>query len=499
MVVRELITKLGFDVDESKLRQYNRMVKQSAEVLNKVGRNMTLFVSLPLVALGGFSLKAASDLEQLGVAFTTMLGDAEKADVFIRDLLQFASKTPFEIENIGPVAKQLLAVGFSAEEVLPTLKSVGDVAAGVGAPLDRLILNLGQVRTQGKLTGRELRDFAVNGVPLLESLADSMGKSKKEVGELVSKGMVSFDQVMEAFRGMSGEGGRFANLMDKQAKTLGGRWSNLKDATFTARAELGFAIVDALNLKRVIEFLADSLDSLVEWFKGLAKWQKNVIVFFGLFVAAIGPVLLALGGVLLFVSFLITNGAVILGILSAVGTALGAIAASVLTILLPALVIFLILEDFLRWTQGYPSIFGMMVGPVEEFMDNVVFWIDRIKVAAVKIIDDVKKDWLEFVENVVFWLNKIPLLGKKITGVLDATATVLGEGAAAATVGRLATGAVTNSSQSVVVQGGDITVNMPPGTSELQANLIAGMVAGAVDASLRSKSRQIEKSTQANE
>src|SRR5262245_23268717 len=42
-----------------------------------------------LAAFGTMAIKAAADMEQTKVAFTTMLGSAEKADTFIRELIQF--------------------------------------------------------------------------------------------------------------------------------------------------------------------------------------------------------------------------------------------------------------------------------------------------------------------------------------------------------------------------------------------------------------------------
>lgn len=80
----------------------------------------------------------------------------------LENLSDFAANTPFEIPEIRQNAKQLLAMGVSAENIIPTLKALGDVASGTGANFTRLALNYGQVITQGHLTGRELRDFAVN-------------------------------------------------------------------------------------------------------------------------------------------------------------------------------------------------------------------------------------------------------------------------------------------------------------------------------------------------
>lgn len=194
--------------------------------------------------------RSASQLQQLQISFETMLGDAEAARKKIEELSDFASKTPFTMPGVENAARQLMAVGFSAEELIPTLKAVGDVAAGIGrgqAGLDRLILNLGQVRTQGKLTGRELRDFAVNGVPLMEELAKSMGKTKAEIQEMTAAGKITSDIVEKAFKNMTSEGGRFADLMSKQNKTLLGQWSNLQDELERLSRTIGTTFVDDLS------------------------------------------------------------------------------------------------------------------------------------------------------------------------------------------------------------------------------------------------------------
>ena len=77
-----------------------------------------------------------------------MLGSAEASEKLLAELSDFASKTPFELQGIRENAKQLLAMGVSTNELLPTLKSLGDVSAGLSVPLERLAINYGQVMTQ---------------------------------------------------------------------------------------------------------------------------------------------------------------------------------------------------------------------------------------------------------------------------------------------------------------------------------------------------------------
>lgn len=47
----------------------------------------------------------------------------------LQNLSDFAAKTPFELPEVRQNAKQLLAMGVSTENVIPTLKALGDVAS----------------------------------------------------------------------------------------------------------------------------------------------------------------------------------------------------------------------------------------------------------------------------------------------------------------------------------------------------------------------------------
>ena len=238
-----------------------------------------------------------------------MLGSAEKAKVFLDELAQFAAKTPFTLTGVEQSAKQLMAVGFEAEEVLPALKAVGDMAAGLGLRQDglqRLILNLGQVKTLGKLSGRELLDFTRNTVPIYEMLADQMGVTKDKIADMTSAGKISADDVVAAFKKMTSAGGKFENMMIKMAKTTGGRIQELGDQIEILSREMGNELLPIVS--DVVEVFID----LVDWFDKLEPSTRTLIVAIG---GAVTIVTLLAGAILL------VTGAVILAI--PVLTALG--------------------------------------------------------------------------------------------------------------------------------------------------------------------------------
>jgi tape measure domain-containing protein len=184
-----------------------------------------------VAGFGAMAIKAAADAEQTKISFTTMLGSAENAGKFIKDLTDFAKRTPFELKGLEESSKRLLAYGRTQEQVLPDLKILGDIAAGVGTEkLPQLILAFGQVNAATKLTGMELRQFTEAGVPLIEALAKTLGVTNAEIKDMVSEGEIGFEEVRAALAGMTTEGGKFNNLMDAQSKSLNGMISNMKDA-----------------------------------------------------------------------------------------------------------------------------------------------------------------------------------------------------------------------------------------------------------------------------
>lgn len=189
--------------------------------------------SAAITAALGFATKSAIDtainFEQAKVAFTTFLGDGEKAGKLIKQLSDFAAKTPFDLPQVVEGGKRLLAMGISADQIIPTFKKLGDISGGNTDKLNSLILAYGQVNAATRLTGAELRQFTEAGVPLLDMLGQKMGKTSGEIQDMISKNKISFQDVSDVLTTATSSGGRFFNAMESQSKTLGGIISNTRD------------------------------------------------------------------------------------------------------------------------------------------------------------------------------------------------------------------------------------------------------------------------------
>lgn len=189
----------------------------------------------------GAWLDYASAIEQARIAFTVMIGSAGAADQHIRDLTEFAKKTPFELRGLIESSQTLQALGFEAREVIPVLTDVGNAvsAAGGGAErLERVIKALADIRNKGKVETQELRQLAENGIPAWRILEEQFGKSRAELVKMVEAGEISSKVFLDAFSKFSQQ--NFGGLMAAQSRTFLGALSNIKDGLLqTANTAFG--------------------------------------------------------------------------------------------------------------------------------------------------------------------------------------------------------------------------------------------------------------------
>lgn len=237
-----------------------------------------------LVAVKRFGsdvIEATGKMQQLQVALSTILQDKSKADQLIADIVQFAAKTPFNLDDVATGAKQLLAYGSSADNVVNELSMLGDVASGLQIPIGQLIYLYGTLRTQGRAMTVDIRQFAGRGIPIYEELAKVLGVSKDQVGELVKEGKVGFKEIEQAFKNMTFEGGKFANLMESSAGTWPQRLSNIEDTLFQKMNEFGN------KYKEVFEFGIGTAEDLVESLDDVLSVMGGLIAAYGTYKAAL--------------------------------------------------------------------------------------------------------------------------------------------------------------------------------------------------------------------
>lgn len=238
----------------------SKKTKTFADDITSLAKKFTgLYIAKQIGDIGIACLKAAADMEQQKVAFTTMLGSAEKANQLLKDMQSFAASTPFEMTEIVDAGKRLVAFGFDASSVIGNLRMLGDVAAGLSQPVGDMVYLFGQIKTQGRAMTQDLMQFANRGVPIYDELAKVLGVSTAQVKDFASQGKIGFKEIEQVFKNMTSEGGKFGGLMDAQAKTLSGQWSNFGDNLERISTILGEKMMPAA--KGVLDLINTLLES----------------------------------------------------------------------------------------------------------------------------------------------------------------------------------------------------------------------------------------------
>ena len=275
------------------VRKLTREYKEFASGTNnadEIVKSLTDSLKRTALEIGGLAaikkfgsdvIEATGKMQQLQVALSTILQDKSKAEQLIADIVQFAAKTQFNLDDVATGAKQLLAYGSSADNVVNELSMLGDVASGLQIPIGQLIYLYGTLRTQGRAMTVDIRQFAGRGIPIYEELAKVLGVSKDQVGELVKEGKVGFKEVEQAFKNMTSEGGKFANLMESSAGTWPQRLSNIEDTLFQKMNEFGN------KYKEVFEFGIGTAEDLVESLDDVLSIMGGLIAAYGTYKAAL--------------------------------------------------------------------------------------------------------------------------------------------------------------------------------------------------------------------
>ena len=229
-----------------------------------------------LAVQGGF--ERALDIENAEHKLTGLGHSAEEVQQIMDNALASVKGTAYGMGDAATVAASAVAAGVKpGEDLERTLKLVGDAAAISGRDMVSMGAIFNKVAASGKMTGEELNQLTDSGIPMLQLLGESMGKTNEEVRDMVSAGEIGFDDFRNAIeRGMGG-----AAL--KMGETFQGNLENTK----AAMSRLGKEFMDPFlkgmtpALSTVIQIIdkitAGSTDGLDELGEKLAKQVEKMI------------------------------------------------------------------------------------------------------------------------------------------------------------------------------------------------------------------------------
>lgn len=230
-------------------------------------------------------IEVRGEFELQNVALRAILQNKDEADMLFQRVTELATKSPFTIRQLTKYTKQLAAYQVESSKLYDTTKRLADVSAGLGVDMQRIILAFGQVKAANYLRATEVRQFTEAGINMLGELAKYYSEieqrqiSVADVQEMVTKRMVEFGDVEEVFNRLTSAGGIFYNMQEKQAETLTGMMSNLKDSIDIMLNQIGLSQQD--NIKAVIQWVRNLLTNWQE----VMFYLKQIVIAFGAYKA----------------------------------------------------------------------------------------------------------------------------------------------------------------------------------------------------------------------
>ena len=164
-------------------------------------------------------------LETASVNMTTALkGDIEAADELIEKIRNMAENSPLTAEPLVNSANILLSYGVEKDDIMDTLKRLGDLAKGKDDVLESLVMGYSRIIAEDRVTREHLDRFIFKGqIPIYDALAKSMNLTKEQLAKEMEAGNVRAENIINAVHLLTDQGGQFYDAMNKLNDTLEGQ------------------------------------------------------------------------------------------------------------------------------------------------------------------------------------------------------------------------------------------------------------------------------------
>lgn len=276
--------------------------KKLSDQMEKIGKGMTgmgkklsLYVSTPITGLGLLAVKTAGDVEGLAVSLSGMTGGLANAKKLLNELAPYADRSGKSLESVANAAGMLMAAGYKGENLTEQIRRLTTVAAGSKIELEQLAEEVGKVRANGKLEKGQIELFQKGQIPIIETLAEVLGKTRAQVIKLAEEGKITAKDMERAFGRMTSEGGVYFKTLEEQAQTIPGMMKSFRFNVARILDGLGSDISKEFDIAGKIKMATDAMRWLADGFLKLPGPIKTGIVYFGLFLALAGPLLIGLG------------------------------------------------------------------------------------------------------------------------------------------------------------------------------------------------------------
>jgi hypothetical protein len=402
------ITKKEITGMDNSMRQTE---KTAGFLSNSMGRLKNVIVSVfAVAAIWGFTnkvMEARAEYEKFSAVLTNTFQSADVGQSALNMLTQFATETPFALNELTGAFVKLVNRGFNPTK--NELREMGDLAASQGKGFDQLTEAILDAES-GEF--ERLKEFGIKA----SKAGDQVSFSFKGVTTTVKNNAGALREAILEYGNMTG----VAQSMESISKTLGGRISNLGDQWNSFLVGVGgesngifTGVIDILS--GALQFLADHLSDISTWFSVLWSLVSPLVDALGKFIQvafgfssagdAVGAFGNIMSAVLLVVDLLSTGLTTIIGWLSpfadSIMIAVGAWTLLNLVfsmspigwIVLAIMAVIMVIGMVVKYTSGWGESWKHVVTGARLLWDTYV--------------ESVKFRWNLLVQGIMIGINKI--------------------------------------------------------------------------------------------
>jgi TP901 family phage tail tape measure protein len=225
----------GFD---RAMKKAQKSIKKFGSNMKRIGGNLSRNLTLPILAVGGASVKMALDFEQSMTKINTLVGvSKDEVEKLKKSVLELSGKTATAPNELADGLYFLTSAGLSSTDAMEALEQVSKgVASGLGESADLSNVAAAAQNAYGKETmsaskaldifGGMVKTGMFNASELASvlgtqlGLSASLGISFEEVGALIATYTKTTGDANAATTGLSGVMMSFAKITPKQETAL---------------------------------------------------------------------------------------------------------------------------------------------------------------------------------------------------------------------------------------------------------------------------------------
>lgn len=192
-----------------------------------------ILAAIGISRVGKEGIQLAAAFEQVEVALETLTGSAQQAKIVLDDVRKITLETPFALVELANVARTMAVVfGDSGETIAEFTRITADIAAISGKNVEQI--------------GQQIQRAVVSGLASAEVLKEAgITQLLLEQAGVTDVATLRGEKLLQAFRGLTAEGGRAFQAAIRQAQTLAGALSNAEIAASEFSRAFGKALSPA--------------------------------------------------------------------------------------------------------------------------------------------------------------------------------------------------------------------------------------------------------------